>query len=130
VLLIDSHTGTLTGNALGLALAAQSAPDFLPACLGNRSAPLQSEIPTWPGRSRIAWLLRKRADIVAFTGYVPSKYATDWSGALRLFLWHGMPIEVGGFARARALFHEHPRGGAGQRVLAALRERLKQPVCP
>ncbi len=93
VLLIHSHTGALSGNALGLALAAQGSPDFLPVALLERRAPLPSGIPTWPGKGRIAWLLRKRADIVAFTGYVPSKLATGSSGPLRLFLWHGMPIK-------------------------------------
>jgi hypothetical protein len=29
--------------------------------------------------------------------------------------------ETDGFAKARALFHTHPRGGAGERLLAQLR---------
>ena len=35
------------------------------------------------------------------------------------------PVEVEGFARCRAIFHRHSRGGAGERVLEALRARLK-----
>jgi hypothetical protein len=42
VLLIHSHTGALPGNALGLALAAQSSPDFLPVALLKRGAPRRS----------------------------------------------------------------------------------------
>jgi hypothetical protein len=92
VLVIHSHTNTLTGNALGLALAAQSSPDFLPVFLGQRSAPLGFEIPTWRSNGRIARLVRQRADIVAFTGYVRSKRVGS-AHSLRLFLWHGMPIK-------------------------------------
>jgi hypothetical protein len=58
VLLIHSHTNTLTGNALGLALAAQSSPDFLPVFLGQRSASLGFEIPTWRSKGHIARLVR------------------------------------------------------------------------
>jgi len=93
VLLIRSHTGDLTGNALGLALAAQASPDFLPVFLGERGVPLGLEIPTWKPNGRIARILLRRADIVADTGYARSKSATGSSHRLRLFLWHGMPIK-------------------------------------
>jgi hypothetical protein len=53
----------------------------------------------------------------------------DWLAA-RLASQPLSASEADGFARARALFHQHPRGGAGARVLAALRERLKQPGSP
>ena len=36
------------------------------------------------------------------------------------------PSESEGLTRCRALFHDHDRGGAGERVLAALRTRLEQ----
>ena len=35
LLLIRSHTGYLSGNALGLALAAQASRDFAPVFIGN-----------------------------------------------------------------------------------------------
>jgi CDP-glycerol glycerophosphotransferase (TagB/SpsB family) len=49
----------------------------------------------------------------------------DWLAA-RLESRPLEPAESEGFARARALFHQHSRGGAGSRVLAALRERLER----
>jgi CDP-glycerol glycerophosphotransferase (TagB/SpsB family) len=98
LLIISSHTRRLTGNALGLALAAQSSPDFLPIFLGKRSASLRFEIPTWRKKARIASLLLKRADVIAYTGYCPDGLASSSSNMLRVFLWHGMPIKgIGGF---------------------------------
>ena len=49
----------------------------------------------------------------------------DWLGE-QLTAPQRSPIEADGFARCAALFHEHGRGGAGERVLAALRARLEQ----
>ena len=88
VLLLDPKGGLLSGNALGLALAAQLSDDFLPVFVGKRRAPL--EIPTWSKESRLASLLFKRADVIAYTGYPP---AMAKSCTFRLFLWHGMPIK-------------------------------------
>jgi CDP-glycerol glycerophosphotransferase (TagB/SpsB family) len=47
----------------------------------------------------------------------------EWLAA-RLGGHPSTPAETQGFAHARALFHAHGRGGAGDRVLQALRERL------
>jgi CDP-Glycerol:Poly(glycerophosphate) glycerophosphotransferase len=93
VLLIRSHTGTLTGNALGLALAAQASPDFLPVFLGERDIPLGLEIPTWKPKSRMARMLLRRGDVLANTGFAHSKSGLGAFRRLRLFLWHGMPIK-------------------------------------
>ena len=49
----------------------------------------------------------------------------DWLAA-RLASQPLESAEIEGFARARALFHKHRRGGAGERVLAALRDRLER----
>jgi CDP-glycerol glycerophosphotransferase (TagB/SpsB family) len=89
VLLLDPKGGLLSGNALGLALAAQLSDDFLPVFVGKRRAPL--EIPTWNKESCLAPLLWKRADVIAYTGYPSLDMAK--SRTFRLLLWHGMPIK-------------------------------------
>ena len=101
VLLIESHTGRLNGNALGLALAARASPDFLPVFIGQYSAPVGFGIPTWGKKSRLAPLLRQRADIIAYTG--SGKQAANWPQKFRLLLWHGMPIKgIGKFDPVKA----------------------------
>jgi hypothetical protein len=98
LLLISSHTERLAGNALGLALAAQSSPDFMPVFLVKRSAPGPTAIPTWRRSSRLTPLLWKRADVIAFTGRYSAEFPRDRPRPLQLFLWHGMPIKgIGAF---------------------------------
>ena len=91
--MIWSHTGRLTGNALGLALAAQSSSDFLPVFLGERSTSLGFDIPTWRVQV-IAELLLKRAAVFAYTARPPNRLSSaSASSQLHVFLWHGMPIK-------------------------------------
>jgi hypothetical protein len=49
----------------------------------------------------------------------------DWL-AVRLESRPLESTEVDGFGRSLALFHQHPRGSAGARVLTALRARLER----
>ena len=94
VLLIHSHTGALSGNALGLALAAQSSPDFLPVALLKRGSTRPIGIPVWRRDSPFMPLLVKRADVLAYTGSWPAEFTWASPRSLRLFLWHGMPIKA------------------------------------
>jgi CDP-Glycerol:Poly(glycerophosphate) glycerophosphotransferase len=92
ILLIHCYDGRLTGNALGLALAAQGSPDFALVVLCHRDSQPQIEIPRWWHKGRIASLLLKRADVVAYTGRCLAGLAHS-PHRLRLLLWHGMPIK-------------------------------------
>jgi len=94
VLLIHSHTSPLTGNALGLALAAQASPDFLPVALYKRGPLRPFGIPAWRRNSPLVPLLAKRADVLAYTGSWPGEFTAASPRSLRLFLWHGMPIKA------------------------------------
>jgi CDP-glycerol glycerophosphotransferase len=91
MLLIHSHNGRLTGNALGLAVAAQASPDFLPVLLLQPPHPLG--ISAWQPNGKVAGLLLRRAAVIAYTGRARSRFAAAPSRTLRLFLWHGMPIK-------------------------------------
>jgi len=48
----------------------------------------------------------------------------DWIGE-RLRCRPLTQAEAHGFTRSAAIFHQHERGGAGKRVLEAIRARLK-----
>ena len=101
LLLLAAHGGRLTGNALGLAHAAQQSPDFLPVFLGAQAPPL--EIPWFPSHSRPAQILWERAFAVAYTTFHRYDFALGEPRGLRLFLWHGMPIKgIGKFDRHAA----------------------------
>lgn len=92
LLVISSHTRRLAGNALGLALAGRDSPDFNPVFLGARDTPGSRLIPTFDEKGGAARLLSKRAALIAYTGPRPPLASSNPS-ALRIFLWHGMPIK-------------------------------------
>lgn len=103
LLLIASHTGHLTGNALGLAVAAKATKDFVPVFIGTEvskeSLSCRIGIASFHKKSRIARLLWKIADVAAYTIYYRYDFGMGRSKAFKLFLWHGMPIKgVGAFA--------------------------------
>jgi len=122
VLLIHSHTGALTGNALGLALAAQSSSDFLPVALLKRSASPRVGITTFRRNSLLTPLIAKRADVVAYTGSWPAEFAACSPRSLRLFLWHGMPIKALGKFDPLAAY----RGGEPIDLAIATSERTAE----
>ncbi len=108
LLVIDCHSGSLTGNGLAFALAAKASKDFLPVfiCWGTwderppRSADFHEcrllgvESFISPGRAS-RWLYR-RADVVAYTGYYRQE-GESGNRPLRLQLWHGIPLKAVGF---------------------------------
>ncbi|MGH8712763.1 MAG: CDP-glycerol glycerophosphotransferase family protein, partial [Casimicrobiaceae bacterium] len=122
VLLIHSHIGALTGNALGLALAAQASPDFLPVALFKRRWPRPFGIPAWRRDSPFVPLLLKRADVLAYTGSWPPEFTAASPRSLRLFLWHGMPIKAIGKFDPLAAY----RGGEPIDLAIATSERTAE----
>jgi CDP-glycerol glycerophosphotransferase (TagB/SpsB family) len=92
LLLVGSHTGHLSGNALGLAVAAQASSDFNVAFIGEHP-PVGLAIPTFDLKDLTTRLLLKRADAIAYTGH-STKFEAASPHALRLLLWHGMPIKA------------------------------------
>jgi CDP-Glycerol:Poly(glycerophosphate) glycerophosphotransferase len=99
--MIHCGDGRLSGNALGLALAAQSSPDFILVVLCRRASQPPIEGPRWRHEGIIASLLLNRADVTAYTGHCPAGLGHS-PHHLRLLLWHGMPKGIGKFDRLAA----------------------------
>jgi CDP-glycerol glycerophosphotransferase (TagB/SpsB family) len=109
LLVLTAHTGRLTGNALGLAVAARSDPDFLPIFVGgndeDHALARALGIPAFFKSGRAAYALCARADILAYTSFFEHDFGMPAPPrALKLFLWHGMPI------KAIGVFEPHGHG--------------------
>jgi CDP-glycerol glycerophosphotransferase (TagB/SpsB family) len=109
LLVLAAHTGRLTGNALGVAVAARSDPDFLPVFVGgndeDHAIARALGIPAFHKSGRAARALCDRADVFGYTSFFEHDFGMAApSRALKLFLWHGMPI------KAIGVFEPHGHG--------------------